>query len=42
MEKDYILDLMRSNKSIFTFKDVLLLWGESDVNFVKKKDQSLC
>ena len=37
MEKDYILDLMRSNKSIFTFKDVLLLWGESDVNFVKKK-----
>ncbi len=37
MEKDYILDLMRSNKTIFTFKDVLLLWGESDVNFVKKK-----
>lgn len=37
MGKDYILDLMRSSKTVFTFKDVLLLWGESDVNFVKKK-----
>jgi hypothetical protein len=37
MEKDYILDIMRSNKTIFSFKDVILLWGESDVNFVKKK-----
>jgi hypothetical protein len=37
MEKDYILDLMRSSKTVFTFKDVLLMWGESDVNFVKKK-----
>jgi len=37
MEKDYILDLMRSNKTVFTFKDVILLWGESDINFVKKK-----
>jgi len=37
MEKDYILDLMRSKKTVFTFKDVILLWGESDVNFVKKK-----
>lgn len=37
MEKDHILDLMRSNKTVFTFKDVVLLWEESDVNFVKKK-----
>ena len=37
MEKDYILDLMRSNKTVLTFKDVVLLWGESDVNFVKKR-----
>ncbi len=37
MEKDYILDIMRSSKTVFTFKDVVLLWGESDVNFVKKK-----
>ncbi|KKR14471.1 MAG: hypothetical protein UT42_C0028G0006 [Candidatus Falkowbacteria bacterium GW2011_GWA2_39_24] len=37
MTKDYILDLMRSNKTVLTFKDVVLLWRESDVNFVKKK-----
>ena len=37
MEKDYILDLMRSKKTVFTFKDLILLWTESDVNFVKKK-----
>jgi len=37
MEKDYILDLMRSKKTVFTFKDLILLWGESDTNFVKKK-----
>ena len=37
MEKDYILDIMRSNKTVFTFQDVVLLWGESDVNFIKKK-----
>lgn len=37
MEKDYILDLMRSKKTVFTFKDLILLWGESDANFVKKK-----
>jgi predicted transcriptional regulator of viral defense system len=37
MEKDHLLDLMRASKTVFTFKDVVLLWGESDVNFVKKK-----
>ena len=37
MVKDYILDLMRSKKTVFTFKDLILIWGESDVNFVKKK-----
>lgn len=37
MEKDYILILMRSRKTVFTFKDLILLWGENDVNFVKKK-----
>ena len=37
MVKDYILDLMRSKKTVFTFKDLILLWTESDVNFVKKK-----
>ncbi len=28
---------MRSKKTVFTFKDLILLWGESDINFVKKK-----
>jgi hypothetical protein len=37
MEKDYILDLIRSKKTIFTFKDLVLIWRESDINFVKKK-----
>lgn len=37
MKKDYILILMRSKKTVFTFKDLILLWGETDVNFVKKK-----
>lgn len=37
MEKDYFLELMRLKNTIFTFKDVTLLWGESDANFVKKK-----
>ena len=37
MEKDYLLDLMRSKNTIFTTKDVSLLWEESDVNFVRKK-----
>ncbi|MEK7635320.1 MAG: hypothetical protein AAB446_02755 [Patescibacteria group bacterium] len=37
MEKDYILDLMRSKKTVFTFKDLVLIWSESDVNFIKKK-----
>lgn len=37
MEKEYLLDLMRSKNTIFTTKDVSLLWGESDVNFVRKK-----
>jgi len=37
MEKDPLLDLMRSKKTVFTFKDLVLLWEASDVNFVKKK-----
>ena len=37
MEKDYLMDLMRSKNTIFTTKDVSLLWGESDVDFVRKK-----
>ncbi len=37
MEKDYLLDLMRSKNTIFSTKDVALLWAEPDVNFVRKK-----
>ena len=37
MEKDYLMDLMRSKNTIFTTKDVSLLWQEPDVNFVRKK-----
>jgi len=37
MEKDYILDLMRSKNTVFTTDDVSLIWGESDVGFVRKK-----
>jgi predicted transcriptional regulator of viral defense system len=37
MKKDYLLELMRTNKTIFTFKDVCLLWGETDLNLTKKK-----
>jgi predicted transcriptional regulator of viral defense system len=37
MKKDYLLELMRTNKTIFTFKDVSLLWGVTDLNFTKKK-----
>jgi len=37
MRKNHILDLMRSKKTVFTFKDLILLWRKSDINFVKKK-----
>jgi len=37
MRKDHLLDLMRSKKTVFTFNDIILIWGESDVNFIKKK-----
>lgn len=37
MVKDYLMDLMRSKNTIFTTKDVSLMWGESNVDFVRKK-----
>ncbi len=37
MRKDYLMILMRSKKTVFTFKDLVLLWGETNTNFVKKK-----
>lgn len=35
--KDYLLVLMRARNTVFTFKDVSLLWEKSDMNFTKKK-----
>ncbi len=37
MRKDYILELMRAKSTIFTINEISLLWGESDVNFIRKK-----
>jgi predicted transcriptional regulator of viral defense system len=37
MKQDYLLEMMRSKASVFTTNDVALLWGESDVLFVRKK-----
>ena len=37
MKRDYLLELMRSKASVFTTNDIALLWGVSDVQFVRKK-----
>lgn len=37
MKKDYLLDIMRSKENVFTTNSIALLWGKSDVNFVRKK-----
>ncbi len=37
MRENHILDLMKSKKTVFTFKELILLWRKSDINFVKKK-----
>lgn len=35
--KNYILNVMRSSKTVFTFKDLSLLWGVTDANNLKKR-----
>lgn len=37
MEKNQLLDLIRLKNTIFTTKDVSLFWGETNVDFVRKK-----
>lgn len=37
MDKSDILKILRQNNSVFTFKDISLIWGETDQDFVKKK-----
>lgn len=37
MEKDYISTLLRSNNTVFTFKELSLIWNETDVKLTKKR-----
>ena len=37
MEKDYISTLLRSNNTVFTFKELSLLWNETDAKLTKKR-----
>jgi len=37
MEKDYISTLLRSNNTVFTFKELSLIWNETDVKLIKKR-----
>jgi hypothetical protein len=37
MKKDYISMLLRLNNSVFTFKELSLIWNEPDVNLIKKR-----
>jgi len=37
MKKHYLLDLIKSKKTVFTIHDISLLWGKTDTNFVRKK-----
>lgn len=37
MENGNLLSLVKLPQTVFTFKDIVLLWRESDVNFVRKK-----
>lgn len=37
MRKENLLDIMRLKNTVFTIKDVAMLWNETDVNFVRKK-----
>jgi hypothetical protein len=37
MRRDYLLELMRAGSTVFTTSEIALLWGESDVQMVRKK-----
>jgi len=37
MKKDYLGCLLRSNNTVFTSKDISLIWNETNVNNLKKK-----
>ena len=37
MEKDSFSTLLRSNNTVFTFKELSLIWNETDVKLIKKR-----
>jgi len=37
MGKEYLSTLLRSNNTVFTFKELSLIWNETDVNLTKKR-----
>ena len=37
MEKDYISTLLRTNNTVFTFKELSLIWNETDAHLTKKR-----
>ena len=37
MEKEYISTLLRSENTVFTFKELSLIWKETDVKLMKKR-----
>jgi hypothetical protein len=37
MEKNYILRILRSDNTVFTFKDIALIWGETNTDLAKKR-----
>jgi len=37
MNENHLVKILRSNHSVFTFKDVTLLWGETDPRQAKKR-----
>jgi len=37
MEKDYLSTLLRSSNTVFTFKELSLIWNETDVKLTKKR-----
>lgn len=37
MKKSEILQIFRSNNTVFTFKDISLIWGETNIDLIKSK-----
>jgi predicted transcriptional regulator of viral defense system len=37
MKRDYLLELMRSDKTVFTIRELSLMWDKTDSSFVRKK-----